>query len=83
MLGMHRFGARHCFFIQLAQDQPATGRGNRAKIQSGNAFDRITGYVQGNPSPLPVASQHSWVFRAPSRNSRSGRPPKFQSLIRR
>jgi hypothetical protein len=46
MLGMHRFGARHYgFFIQLAQDQPATGRGNRAKIQSGNAFDRITGYV--------------------------------------
>ena len=26
-------------------------------------------YVQANPSPLPTASQHSWVLCAPSRHS--------------
>src|SRR5258708_30927665 len=54
------------FLIQLVEDYVATDR-SHAKIQSGNALNRIARYVQEYRSSLPATSQHSRVFRTPSR----------------
>jgi hypothetical protein len=54
----------------------------QCKIQNGNAFDRIARYVEGTPSLLPVAPQHSRVLRAPScaANGETAKNIRFERL---
>ena len=70
---------RDCRAAARSPTQPAPEP--HAKIQSGNAFSRIARHVEGTPSPLPTASQHSRVLRAPSRGCERGNRKSYRRSV--